>query len=107
MIPMLFSHMGFLKKEIAKEHRKEEEFWKQKSREKWLQLGDMNSKKFHASVKSTRIRNHLHFLVDEQGNEHKSKGSKGEVAAVYFQNFFTSTNPSGFEDILDGFQPRA
>lgn len=69
-------------------------------------MGDKNSKFFHASVKQTRIRNKLHFLIDNQDNEHKAEGSKGEVAATYFRSLFASTNPTGFDEISDGFQSR-
>lgn len=70
--------IAFLKREIAKEHIGEEAFWKQKSQEKWFQVGYKNSKFFHASVKSTRIRNSLHFLIDEHGMNARKKDLKGK-----------------------------
>lgn len=44
--------------------------------------------------------------MDENGREQRSEAFKGAVAAEYFQSLFTSTNPSDFQDIFQGFQPR-
>lgn len=40
------------------------------------------------------------MLFDCNGNEQKAEASKGEVAAAYFSQLFTSTNPDNFQNIF-------
>lgn len=88
------------KKELTEAYREEEDFWRQKSRENWLQKGDLNTKCFHASVKANRGKKRLDALLDVNGNLQKSEASKGEVAVAYFSNLFLSSNPSNFEEVF-------
>ena len=46
------------------------------------------------------------MLLDELGNEHFSKGSKGEIAVEYFRDLFLSTNPADLESLFVGFPSR-
>lgn len=101
-----FSRMSWLQKELVVAHREEESFWGQKCRQKWLNSGDKNTKYFHASVKAERARNGLDKLMDDNGVIHRSEASKGEVAASYFQNLFSSSYPSNPSELFEGFIPR-
>lgn len=58
-----------IKKELMQAYKEEEMFWRQKSRDKWLKLGDRNSKFFHLSVKVNRLRLHLVKLKDKEGRD--------------------------------------
>lgn len=48
-------------------YRAEEEYWKQRSRQLWLTLGDKNTAFFHASTNSRRARNRLTVIEDASG----------------------------------------
>lgn len=52
---------------IAGEWEKEEKYWRQKSHQKWLQLGDRNTSYFHACTAERRRRNHISGIENAQG----------------------------------------
>lgn len=43
-------------------------FWRQRSKQLWLQSGDKNTKYFHASCSNRRRTNHIQKLKDDAGN---------------------------------------
>ena len=47
--------------------RREELLWKNKSRNKWLTITNLNSKYFHLSTIIIRRRNSIDFLKNQQG----------------------------------------
>lgn len=47
---------------------KEELLWFHKSRSKWLEFGDMNTKYFHGIIVVRRRKNHISTLQNDQGN---------------------------------------
>lgn len=95
-----------LKLEIGKAFKEEEDFWSQKSRDKWLVVGDNNTSFFHASVKATRQRNYISKLVEEDGREYTSNEEMGKVAASYFEKLFTTTEPVGVDGFFQGMTQR-
>lgn len=98
-----WTRIARIKESLGIAYSEEEMFWRQKSREKWLYEGDQNTQFFHASVKSTRVRNSLSFLMDENGEEHTLNREKGKIALDYFENIFTSSSPRGLSNHLEGF----
>ncbi|KAF3777396.1 putative ribonuclease H protein [Nymphaea thermarum] len=52
-----------LKARLTKLLQMEEDFWRQKSRMKWLKSGDANTRFFHEAVKMRRRRNKIHQIV--------------------------------------------
>lgn len=92
-----------LKHDLAKANKEEESYWNQRSKDKWLRCGDRNTKAFHASVKTIRSRNGIDELEDENGVLHREEVTKGEIATKYFQDLFSSTRPTDFTDVFDGF----
>lgn len=95
-----------LKLEIGKAFKEEEEFWSQKSRDKWLVVGDNNTSFFHASVKATRQRNYISKLLEEDGREYTSNEDMGKVAANYFEKLFSTTEPVGVDGFFVGMTSR-
>lgn len=83
----------FLKRELMRAQKDEETYWWQKSRDKWLKRGDMNSTYFHNSVKAARARKHIDKLLNADGVEVFSEASKGEVAVQFYSELFKSSNP--------------
>lgn len=95
-----------IKKELMLAYKEEEMFWRQKSREKWLRLGDRNSKFFHFSVKVARSRMYLKKLRDKFGCEHWSDEAKAGVAIQYFSELFVTSNPPSYEPIFQSMRPK-
>ncbi|XP_059064892.1 uncharacterized protein LOC131856943 [Cryptomeria japonica] len=86
-----------LKEELAELIRREELFWRDKSRELWIKEGDANTKKFHASVKAKRSRNRIDSIVDKDGNRRSSLEAIEEVAVNFFRELLgdgSNDNPS-------------
>lgn len=68
----------------------EKTFWRQRSKENWLRLGDQNTKFFHQKANRRQRRNRLHGLFDEAGNWHKDKMGIEAVIVEYFTKLFDS-----------------
>lgn len=66
------SRIVFLKLELAKLFQEEEQYWKLKSKNNWLQAGDKNTKIFHRWVKTRKMKNNIPILFDAGGIEHTS-----------------------------------
>ncbi|XP_074288026.1 uncharacterized protein LOC141613185 [Silene latifolia] len=91
--------------ELAELRRKEEQYWRQRSRALWLKDGDRNTKFFHTRAGERKQKNFIARLVDDDGNAKTDEEGIGAVAIDYFQRLFTSSNPSNFE-VLDGIGQR-
>lgn len=98
--------MDFIKFELAKAYRDEEDYWKHKSSESWLQGGYKNTRFFHGSVKYRRMKNTISVLVDTAGVEKFSEGSKGNIVVDYFRDIFKSSVPQQIDELLNGLDRR-
>lgn len=77
--------------------KQEEILWYQKSREKWVKLGDGNTTFFHTQRTVRRKRNKIQGLFLENRDWCTDDGLLKEETVNYFQNLFSndySTNPS-------------
>ncbi|GLJ40786.1 hypothetical protein SUGI_0843510 [Cryptomeria japonica] len=93
-----------LKKELAEILLREEIYWRDKSRELWIKEGDVNTKFFHASVKSNRNRNIIVSITDQEGKRH-SFPEGIEVAVIFFKelsdvNGYKPPQPHMMTDII-------
>ncbi|PKU64858.1 hypothetical protein MA16_Dca019935 [Dendrobium catenatum] len=66
----------------------EEIFWKQKTAISWSTDGDRNTIFFHALVNKNRIRNHIHKMVDPQGNVYDTEKLVFSSGIDYFKEVF-------------------
>ena len=64
----------------------EENIWLQKFRANWIQLGDSNTKFFHAYTKERKGQNHIKYLISADGNKIQNHHQiKEEVRDFYLQ----------------------
>lgn len=98
--------MTELKIDLEKASYEEEEYWKLKSKENWLEHGDRNTRFFHDSVQTRKMKNQIVSLLDEVGVEHFDEEVKGEIAVGYFNNLFKTSNPGDTTKMFEGMEPR-
>ncbi|XP_027090153.2 uncharacterized protein [Coffea arabica] len=91
-----------LKRRLTDAYKKEELYWSQKARVKWLKEGDRNTSFFHAIVAGRRKQNRISVLQkrSEEWCENVEESSKEIID--YFQEIFTTENPVDFVEILQG-----
>ena len=93
-----------LRGEIQSLKNREESMWKQRSRNAWLKEGDSNTRFFHCRATQRNRRNFIEGLEDETGLWEVDETRMGKVLEQYFNSIFTSSDPMGFEEILNGIQ---
>ena len=71
----------------------------------WLKEGDKNTRYFHCRATQRNKRNLILGLEDEAVVWVEEEEVLGKVVEDYFQDMFTSSNPSQFDEILVGLQP--
>lgn len=72
----------------------EEIYWKQRSRANWLREGDKNTKYFHTKASTRKRKNRISGLEDEDRVWTEEVEGVERLFCEYFQNIFTTTNPS-------------
>lgn len=79
-------------KEATKEYSillsQQEDFWKQRAKQHWLQAGDSNSKFFHAYASARRKKNQISQLKDEGGQWRNWSNGLGELIKEFYGNLF-------------------
>lgn len=66
-----------------------EVFWRQRSKQLWLQAGEKNTKYFHASCSRRRRVNHIQRLKNDNGEWISWDGGLQELIKDYYQQLFT------------------
>ena len=87
---------------------KEEVFWKQKSRERWLEEGDRNTKYFHNSTLFNRARNTIKRIRSMDGSVKDTPSEIADTLVSHFQLLLNNLEGSNkFEqDIMLKFIPK-
>ena len=85
---------------------REEMYWRQKSRELWLQDGDRNTKFFHNSAKQKRTNNTIFHIKDASGNLLTNENLIRSEGLNFFKNLlapevFPSPSQAQVDEILE------
>ncbi|CAA7016991.1 unnamed protein product [Microthlaspi erraticum] len=89
-----------LRSDLNQAFHNEEVFWKLKSRNKWLQVGDRNTAYFHGVTKARKQRTCIKQVTDEAGIVHTKDGAIAKVAEEYFQQMFTASETLDIDDVI-------
>ncbi|KAF7814503.1 reverse transcriptase [Senna tora] len=92
-------------KELKEVWEREEKYWWQRSRIKWLDFGDKNTKFFHSS---TIMRRNFNKVLRLKGDNDVWLDEEPVIAAKvksYFDDIFASSGPRDFEDVLSFVSP--
>ncbi|KAL2937830.1 hypothetical protein RDABS01_021279 [Bienertia sinuspersici] len=92
-----------LEKELESLNEKSEAYWHLRSRVAEIKDRDKNTKYFHHKASQRRRRNTIKGLFDDQGQWRVEEEALESVFEHYFQNLFTSTNPTDedMERVID------
>lgn len=86
-------------------YKAEEEFWKQRSRQMWLTLGDANTCYFHATTKGRKAKNRMSILENVEGVPCFKEEQISEVICNYYSSLFTATNFDGSHTVDKALRP--
>ncbi|CAA7028387.1 unnamed protein product [Microthlaspi erraticum] len=71
-------------------YKEEESYWKQRSRQLWLALGDKNSGYFHAVTRDRKRINTITMIEKENGETCYEEGKIAETVSNFYAELFTS-----------------
>ncbi|KAL0873789.1 hypothetical protein Bca101_023494 [Brassica carinata] len=72
----------------------EESFLHQKSRVRWLSVGDMNTGVFHKAVRANLSRNVIHYLLDSEGRKIFDSATLKSMTSQFYELLLGSENSS-------------
>ncbi|KAG7600499.1 Reverse transcriptase zinc-binding domain [Arabidopsis suecica] len=92
-------------KDLSLAYQAEEEFWRQRSRQLWLTLGDKNTGYFHAATKGRKAINNISVLEDDKGQVVYEEDQIVKVISDYYQNLFLSQEGERFSTVQEALTP--
>ncbi|XP_057853082.2 uncharacterized protein LOC131063316 [Cryptomeria japonica] len=87
-----FKAEELLKDQYSEILKRDELYWKEKSRELWIADGELNTKKFNASSKAKRLNNKIGSIKDGNGNVCTLQKDIEQSAIDYFTGLLGSGN---------------
>ncbi|KFK24637.1 hypothetical protein AALP_AA8G005400 [Arabis alpina] len=92
--------------ELKTAYKAEEDFWKQRSRNMWLSLGDRNTGYFHAVTKGRNAVNTFSVIEDEDGVPRFKENEIVEVVVSYFTQLFTAKSTPCLQTVNEAISPK-
>ncbi|CAA7054621.1 unnamed protein product [Microthlaspi erraticum] len=86
-------------------YQEEEAFWKQRSRQLWLALGEKNTSYFHAVTNGRKASNKFSVIEDEDNNVEFEESKITKVITDYYQKLFTSEEGERKETVSQALKP--
>lgn len=83
----------------------QEDLWKQRVNQHWLQAGDSNSKFFHAYASARRKKNQISQLKYEIGQWRTWSNGLGDLIESFYRQLFQSNNMD-MNEVLDCIEER-
>ncbi|XP_077226326.1 uncharacterized protein LOC143865431 [Tasmannia lanceolata] len=84
----------WIKDEYIRTARKEEAFYRQKSRSQWLNLGDSNTAFFHAAMKARKNQNCIQGTVTTEGSISTNPDEIAETMVEFFSSLLNKEESS-------------
>ncbi|XP_072078052.1 uncharacterized protein [Arachis hypogaea] len=95
-----------LEEKLELAYLKEESYWREKSRVKWLKEGDQNTRFFHQKFQSRVQRNRIWRLVGRYNEIVTKPKDIAKVAEDYFCDIFTSSCSANPNPYLEDLEPK-
>ncbi|XP_021751095.1 uncharacterized protein LOC110716771 [Chenopodium quinoa] len=80
--------------------RREELYWRQRSRQDWLKNGDKNTSFFHTKASQRKSRNHIRKIQDAAGNTFCEEEQISEVLVRHFDDLFTTGGQCDSDSVI-------
>lgn len=91
---------------LLQAYKAEEEYWRQRSRQVWLTLGDSNTGYFHAISKGRKAKNRLSVLEDNNGTPKFEEDQIAGLICEYYEQLFTANPTTDRSSIPTILQPQ-
>uniref|UniRef100_A0A803N6H3 non-specific serine/threonine protein kinase n=1 Tax=Chenopodium quinoa TaxID=63459 RepID=A0A803N6H3_CHEQI len=85
--------------------RREEMYWKKRSRQEWLKHGDKNTSFFHHKAKQGEMRNNISIIKDAADNLYNEEEQISEIFVSYFEDLFAGNSSIEPEPVLEKVDP--
>ena len=86
-------------------YKEDESFWKQRSRQLWLSLGDSNTGYFHASAKGRSAKNRFSVIENNCGVPVYEEDQISEVIYAFYTDLFRSSSSDSRQTVCDALAP--
>ncbi|XP_065619215.1 uncharacterized protein LOC136063166 [Quercus suber] len=85
---------------------KEDDMWQQRSKLNWFQSRDRNTSFFHAKAFARQKKNFIEGILNANEVWHEDDQKVEEVVVAYYEDLFTTSQPTEFSELLQAVQPK-